>query len=96
MSKTEILQILKEFKIKNKERYQFKRIGLFGSVARGDSTGSSDIDIVIEQENPDLFLLGDIKSDLEELFGRHVDIVRMRENMNPYLFKRIKRDVVYV
>ena len=34
--------------------------------------------------------------ELQELFGKPVDIVRLRNNMNPMLLKQIKRDGIYV
>ena len=37
-----------------------------------------------------------IKQDLEEVFKRHVDIVRYRDKMNPFLRKRIEKEAVYV
>ena len=36
-----------------------------------------------------------IKEDLQELFGKSVDIVRLRKNMNPMLLSRIQRDGIY-
>ena len=36
-----------------------------------------------------------IKEELQELFGKPVDIVRLRKNMNPMLLKQIKRDGIY-
>jgi hypothetical protein len=56
----------------------------------------SDIDIVIETLEPDLFKIIHIKEELEEIFHRSVDIVRKREKMNPYLKKRIEKDAIYV
>jgi predicted nucleotidyltransferase len=96
MKRTEILARLHDYKINNHERYRFKRIGIFGSVATGFSHDKSDIDIVVEQIEPDLFLLGCIKTDLEEAFGKKVDIVRFRNGMNPFLKNRIEREAVYV
>ena len=55
-----------------------------------------DIDIVVKQNEPDLFLLGCIKTDLEEAFGKQVDIVRFRHDMNAFLKSRIMREAVYV
>jgi hypothetical protein len=37
-----------------------------------------------------------IREALEEAIGRHVNIVHFREQMNPFLKKRIERDAVYV
>jgi len=36
-----------------------------------------------------------IKEDLEIAFNKEVDIVRMRDKMNPYLQKRIIKDGIY-
>ena len=36
------------------------------------------------------------QADLEENFQRHVDIVRYRDKMNPFLKKRIENEAVYV
>jgi predicted nucleotidyltransferase len=94
MIKNEIIKELVEIK----KRYQnnIVKIGIFGSYARGESTVESDIDIVIEQKKPDLFLLGRIKIELEEKFNKPVDVIRLRENINPFLKKRIEKDVLYV
>jgi predicted nucleotidyltransferase len=96
MNRSEILDRLYNYKKKNHERYRFTRIGIFGSVAKGISDEKSDIDIVVEQREPDLFLLGCIKTDLEEEFGKKVDIVRFRKEMNSFLKNRIEREAVYV
>ena len=96
MNRTDILDRLRKYKESNKEKYQFTKIGIFGSVARGNAGEQSDIDIVIEQRKPDLFLLGAIKTDLEKEFGTKVDIVRLREKMNTFLKKRIEREAIYV
>jgi predicted nucleotidyltransferase len=37
-----------------------------------------------------------MKEQLETLLNAHVDIIRKRQNMNPFLKKRIEQDAVYV
>jgi predicted nucleotidyltransferase len=96
MKRSEILLILKQYKINYHEKYRFSKIGIFGSAARETAGKESDIDIVIEQSKPDLFLLGSIKTDLEKEFGCKVDIVRIREGMNAFLKDRIEREAIYV
>lgn len=65
-------------------------------MARGTAGTKSDIDIVIEQNKPDLFLLGSIKTDLEIELDCKVDIIRIREGMNDFLKDRIERETIYV
>jgi len=92
---SQILAFLREQKDYFKKEYKVKKIGVFGSWARGDADEDSDIDIVVDLEKPDLFYLIGVKQAIEETFGRRVDIVRLREKMNETLRKRIEHDVIY-
>ena len=96
MTRSEILKILKEYKKENSKKYGINNLGIFGSYSRDLTTDDSDIDIVIETQEPDIYILVHIKEELEKLFNKSVDIVRNREKMNPYLKKRIEKDVQYV
>jgi uncharacterized protein len=96
MKTPEIFQILKQYKTENSEKYGINNIGIFGSYSQGRAAENSDIDVVVDIKYPDLYTLVHIKEELEELFNKSVDIVRNRENMNPYLKKRIERDAQYV
>jgi hypothetical protein len=96
MQRDEIVQYLRRFKDINKDRYHIVKLGLFGSVARGSMTDSSDIDVVVELDTPDIFLLIGIKQDLEEQLHCPVDIVRYRKTMNAFLKSRIDREAIYV
>ena len=64
-------------------------------VARNEQTEDSDVDVCVEMKKPDLFTMVHIKEELQELFGKPVDIVRLRKNMNPMLLKQIERDGIY-
>lgn len=96
MNRSEILKKLEQYKTKHQKDYRFQKIGLFGSVARGEAGEKSDIDILIEQAEPDLFLLGTIKTDLEKELGVQVDIIRIRKGMNRFLANRIAQEAIYV
>jgi len=96
MNKDEILSILRDFKQNFAEPYGILALGLFGSIARGQSRENSDVDICIKTVTADPFVLVHIKEDIERRVHRRVDIVRMREKMNPYLKERIEKDGIYV
>ena len=92
----EIVQLLARYRTENAQRYPIVRLGLFGSAARNQLTDSSDVDIVVELREPDLFMLIGIKQELETLLARPVDIVRYRQQMNQALKRRIDAEAVYV
>ena len=89
------ITILRKYLNTKADAYGITKIGIFGSVARNEQTEDSDVDICVEMKKPDLFTMVHIKEELQELFGKPVDIVRLRNNMNPMLLKQIKRDGIY-
>ena len=91
-TRTEILQILRNYKPIAESKYGLTRLGIFGSVARGEQTEDSDVDVYYEGRVPSLLTLDLIQSDLERLIGCHVDMVRLRENMNILLKERIQKE----
>ena len=90
------LEKLRKHKKNFEKQYGVTRIGIFGSVARNEAKSDSDIDIVVEMKNPDLFYMVHIKETLENEFQRPVDIVRYRDKMNMILKERIHMEAVYV
>ena len=72
------------------------KLGIFGSVARKENTEGSDIDIVVEVQQPSLALMYELKEALKALFGCEVDLVRFRESLRPLFKTNIQRDVIYV
>ena len=78
------------------DEYGLRSLGVFGSFARGEATDESDVDIVFETNQPNLFRTSRMRQKLEELLAQHVDVVRLRESMNPRLKKRILREARYV
>lgn len=93
---SEYLQLLAAYMQTHGGTYPIKRIGIFGSVARGEQTENSDIDICFEGEAPDLFTFAQIKYELETLLGRPVDLVRIREKMDDVLKQTIQKEAIYV
>jgi hypothetical protein len=75
-------------------KYGVTRLGLFGSVVRNQASTTSDIDTVVEME-PSLLKRAGLKLELEATFQRSVDVIRYRDDMNPYLKAHIDREAIY-
>lgn len=57
-------------------KYGAKRIRVFGSVARGDTIKTSDLDLLVDLEaNRSLFDLGGLQFELEKSLAIPVDLV---------------------
>ena len=74
-------------------RYRVRRLDLFGSAAgNGFNPDTSDLDFVVEFEDYTIDNAADrylgLLVDLEELFGRKIDLVSYRAIRNPY-FKQV-------
>ena len=59
------------------QKYGIAELSVFGSIARGDSRPDSDVDLLyVRVPGNDLGMAYfDLQEDLEELFGRPVDLV---------------------
>lgn len=96
MEKQQAIKLLEKFKQNNKDKYEIEKIGIFGSVARGENNSLSDIDICIKTKKANLFAIVHIKEELEYILSNKIDIVRLRDTMNPYLKARIDKEAIYV
>lgn len=73
-----------------------KSLAVFGSLARGEATPASDIDVLVEFDRPvGLFEFIRLKLYLEELTGRHVDLVTP-DALRPAMRAKILREAVNV
>ena len=74
----QLLPLLRERQGVWRQRYQLKRIGLFGSTARNQATSSSDVDVWVELDPLTPYAT--------------VHLVRLREGMNPALKRAILQE----
>lgn len=76
-------------------RYPIKKAWVFGSVARGDDTPNSDLDVLVALRDGaqfDDYL--DLADELGELLGCPVDVVTTKElESNELLQRRVRRDL---
>jgi predicted nucleotidyltransferase len=77
------------------KKYGVKKIAVFGSVSRGDSTDDSDVDILVEFSRPIGIQFIDLAMELEELLNRKVDLVS-RNAIKPKYFLQIENELKYV
>jgi uncharacterized protein len=67
-------------------------VRIFGSVARGEDTDASDVDILVDmQRNRSLLDLVALKQEIEELLGRNADVLT-EESISRYLRDRIRAE----
>jgi hypothetical protein len=71
-----------------------KNLRIFGSLARGEASETSDVDVLIKLE-PGRSLLDIIalKQDLEDLLGCAVDVVT-EEAVSPYIRDQVLKEAV--
>ena len=93
----QILYYLSSNKDRFEKEYHLIKIGIFGSIARGDQNEKSDIDIIVEfEENtPDLYGIKlKLKDELQSIFNHSVDICR-EKYINPIFKTQILAEAKY-
>ena len=92
----DVIALLRQHEPILKERFGVRKIGVFGSFARGEDRPDSDVDLLVVfrkgQKTFDHYM--DCKLYLEELFGRKVDLV-MKDVIKRELKKPILSEVIY-
>ena len=85
------------------EKYGVVRFGLYGSFVKGTAKKTSDIDLLVEFEKPLGWEFVAFADELEETFGRKVDVATFsnwrRSLANPRsraIAKDVERTLVYV
>jgi len=94
-TREEYLNDIKQFKKEFANKFGILAIGIFGSVARNEHQAESDLDVFVELQEPDFFIMSDIQETLEEICNCKVDLLRIRKNLRPLLLKRIEQDGIY-
>ncbi len=90
----EILEILNQVKPEIKTRFKVKNIGIFGSYARNEETEDSDVDILVELEEPIGLDLVELIFFLEEKLGKKVDLVTTKSLRSEFQ-EVISKEVVF-
>ena len=90
-----ILSLILKNKPGLQKKYPIKTIGVFGSVTRGDFSENSDVDILVEFDQPIGIEFIDLANELESILQQKVDLIS-RSGIKPKYFKMIEKDLHYV
>ena len=79
-------------------RYRIVYVDVFGSMARNEQTPESDIDLIIELEEPRREAISDrffgFLHSIEDRSHQKVDLLTESSLKNPYLIKKVNKDRV--
>jgi uncharacterized protein len=79
--------------------FRVKRLDLFGSLARDTGAAGSDIDLLVEFEEPELHpskrFFG-LLHYLEDALGREVDLLTISSLKNPYFRQQVLKEKVNI
>jgi hypothetical protein len=73
-SREELVDRLRAIAGPLRARWGIRIVGLFGSFARGEASGDSDVDLLVEFDRPLGLELADAAAEIEALLGRPVDL----------------------
>ncbi len=92
----QIIMKLRENKHVLEEKYRVKTLGVFGSYVRGEQKKSSDLDILVEFQEPvGLFKFMELEEFLEKNTGIKVDFVS-KKALKPRIGKHILEEVINI
>ena len=77
------------------QRLGARRLGLFGSFARGEARADSDVDLLVDLDRHGFDRYMDLKLHLERVLGMRVDLVT-EAAVRPELREAVERDAVRV
>ncbi len=78
-----------------KDEYGVKSMCLFGSMARGDNSENSDVDLFVDMP-PVAYKVLRLKNYLQDILGVSVDLIRRHDYLRPYFLSQIEKDAIYV
>lgn len=92
--KTDLINALKAQEPRLHKFFGVRRLGLFGSYAKGRGKKKSDLDLLVEfSKTPSLFQFIRLENDLTRLTGIHVDLV-MKNSLKPAIGRHILSETI--
>ena len=92
----EIECILRDQKPILRQKFRVKEIGIFGSFVRGEQKDTSDLDLLIDFEEPiGLIRYVGLQNYLSDKIGERVDLIT-KSGIKPRIRGNILKEVIYV
>lgn len=93
----ELTSVLREHLPELRERYSVRSLGVFGSYVRGEQHKRSDLDILVDIDDPSLtlFQFVELRDYLSEILGKRVDLVE-KQALKPTIGKHVLEEVVFL
>ncbi|MHB8077884.1 MAG: nucleotidyltransferase family protein [Candidatus Krumholzibacteriia bacterium] len=94
MTTIELLHSRRDRVLEIAQHHGVKSIRVFGSIARGEETADSDIDLLVTTgPNVSSWFPAGLILDLEALLGRHIDVVT-EAGLNPHIRNEVLSEAV--
>ena len=94
-TQTEYIEALHAHSEELKSKFGITSMRLFGSVARGEHTEKSDIDLFVTMP-PHFYNYIAASQYLEELLGCNVDLISDHKHLRPFFRQQIEQDGVII
>lgn len=92
----QVKKVLSQEKAILAKKYHVKRLGVFGSLVRGDAHAKSDIDVLVDFSKPiGLLQFINMEHYLSNKLGAKVDLVS-KKGLKPKIGERILKEIVYL
>ncbi|MBF8280730.1 MAG: DNA polymerase beta domain protein region [Candidatus Magasanikbacteria bacterium] len=89
------LRLIQKRKDALRKNYAVRKIGIFGSIAKGTAKASSDVDVLVEFAKPiGFFRFIELEDYLSAIFKKKVDLVT-KDSLKPLIKQSILNHVVY-
>lgn len=96
MKKEDIIKKISEPLPLLKDKYHIKSMGIFGSYVRGEEKKDSDLDILVEFQEPiGLLKFIELENSLSDITGIKVDLVS-KKALKPRIGSHILKEVVNI
>jgi len=95
LTREKILDTLRQNKSYFEKELGVIKIGLFGSYAKGQQQEDSDVDILVELDEPDYHSLVSILVLLEKQLNNKIDLTRKGPHLREKFLSTIEKEIIY-